>query len=191
MKERINEVIDEQITNLENLKKNNYDETLIEVVNVITDSMKKGGKLMIAGNGGSAADSQHFAAELVGRFMKERKGLPAIALTTDSSVLTCMGNDYGYDSIIRRQVEALGRENDVFIGISTSGNSSNIIEAVMEAKEKKIITIGLLGRDGGKLKDLCDYNITFPYSETSRVQEHHLMTYHLICEFVENNMMEN
>ena len=156
MKERIVEVIDEQIANLENLKKNSYSEGLIQIVDIVTKSLKSGGKLMIAGNGGSAADSQHFAAELVGRFMKERRGLPAIALTTDSSVLTSMGNDYGYDSIIKRQIEALGNENDVFIGISNSGNSSNIIEAVLEEKKKNIITVGLLGRDGGKLKEMCE-----------------------------------
>lgn len=189
MKERINEVLDEQINNLKGLKENDYIEKLVECTDIITDTLKNGGKILIAGNGGSAADSQHFAAELVGRFMKERKGYAAIALTTDTSVLTCMGNDYGYDSIFRRQVEALGNKGDVFIGISTSGNSKNIIEAVEEAKEKGLITIGLLGKDGGKLKEMCDYDITFPYSETARVQEHHLMTYHLICEFVENNMI--
>lgn len=190
MKERINSVIDEQIDNLKKLKEENYADDLIEVVEVITNSLKNGGKVLIAGNGGSAADSQHISAELIGRFMKERKGLPAVALTTDSSILTCMGNDYGYNSIFKRQIEALGNRGDVFIGISTSGNSENIIEAVYEAKDKGVITIGLLGRDGGKLKSLCDYNITFPYKETARVQEHHMMTYHLMCEFIENNMME-
>ena len=191
MKERINEVIDEQITNLQNLKESTYADDLIEITNVIIDSLKNGGKVLIAGNGGSAADSQHISAELIGRFMKERKGLPAIALTTDSSILTCMGNDYGYDAIFRRQVEALGNKGDIFIGISTSGNSKNIIEAVEEAKEKGLITIGLLGKDGGKLKEMCDYNITFPYKETARVQEHHIMTYHMMCEFIENEMMDS
>lgn len=122
--------------------------------------------------------------------MKERKALPAIALTTDSSVLTCMGNDYGFDDIFDRQVEALGKENDIFFGISTSGNSKNIIKAVLKAKEKGLTTIGLLGKDGGKLKDICDYNITMPYKETARIQEHHIMTIHLICEFVENYFYE-
>lgn len=190
MQERINNVINEQIDNLSNLKKGNYTDDLVSIVNVIIKSIDNGGKILIAGNGGSAADSQHFAAELVGRFMKERKALPAIALTTDSSVLTCMGNDYGFDDIFDRQVEALGKENDVFFGISTSGNSKNIIKAVLKAKEKGLTTIGLLGKDGGKLKDICDYNITMPYKETARIQEHHIMTIHLICEFVENYFYE-
>lgn len=190
MKERINEVLSEQINNLENLRNSDYADNLKEIVKVIVESLKKGGKVLIAGNGGSAADSQHISAELIGRFMKERKAIPAIALTTDSSILTCMGNDYGYDAIFRRQVEGLGNKGDIFIGISTSGNSKNIIEAVEEARKKGLITIGLLGRDGGKLKELCDYDITFPYEETARVQEHHIMTYHMMCEFIENEMMD-
>ena len=189
MKERINNVIEEQIKNLEKLKNSNYDNNLIEIVNLITNSLSNGGKLMIAGNGGSAADSQHISAELIGRFKEERKSLPAIALTCDTSILTCMGNDYGFDYIFSRQVEGLGKKGDILLGISTSGNSKNIIEAVNKAKEMDIITIGLLGKDGGKLKELCDYNITFPYSETARVQEHHMMTYHLLCEFIEEKMM--
>jgi len=190
MKERINNVLDEQITNLENLKQNEYANSVLEIVGVITKSLKSGGKVMIAGNGGSAADAQHFAAELVGRFMKERKGYAAIALTTDSSIITSLGNDYGYDIIFKRQIEGIGVAGDVFIGISTSGNSTNVIEAVNKAHEMNITTIGLLGKTGGKLKEICDYNITFPYKETARIQEHHLMTYHLISEFVENNLME-
>ena len=117
MKKRIEEVINEQINNLENLKQTEITDKIIEITHVILKSLKNGNKIMIAGNGGSAADSQHFAAELVGRFKKERKGLPAIALTTDSSILTCMGNDYGYNDIFRRQIEALGNCGDVFIGI--------------------------------------------------------------------------
>ena len=188
MEERINSVLEEQIKNLTNLKSNGYKENLINVVNIITNCVKNGGKVLICGNGGSAADSQHFAAELVGRFKLERKGLPAIALTTDTSVLTCMGNDYGYDSIFSRQVEALGNKGDVLIGFSTSGNSNNVITAIEEGKKKGLITIGFLGKDGGKLKDMVDVDLTFNYSETARTQEHHLMTYHLICEFVEKEM---
>lgn len=190
MQERINEVIEEQIRNLEELRNGTYNEQVSKIIDVCTKSLQNGNKILIAGNGGSAADSQHFAAELVGRFMKERNGLPAIALTTDSSILTCMGNDYGFDDIFRRQVEALGQEGDIFFGISTSGNSKNIIKAVEEAKKKNMITVGLLGKDGGKLKEMCDYNITFGYKETARVQEHHIMTIHLLCEFIENNLME-
>ena len=190
MEERIINVLEEQKNNLENLKNNGYKENLINVVNIITNCMKNGGKVLICGNGGSAADSQHFAAELVGRFKLERKGLPAIALTTDTSVLTCMGNDYGYDSIFQRQVEALGNEGDVLIGFSTSGNSTNVISAVEEGKKRGLTTIGFLGKDGGKLKDMVDVDLTFNYSETARTQEHHLMTYHLICEFVEKEMKQ-
>ena len=174
---------------MEKLKENGYDDKVIEVSDIIVKSMKKGGKLLICGNGGSAADSQHIAAEIIGRFVKERKAFPAIALTTDSSILTCMGNDYGFDDIFSRQVEGLGKKGDVLLGISTSGNSKNVIKAVEKAKELGVITIGLLGRDGGKLKDLCDYDITFQYKETARVQEHHLMTYHLMCEIIEEKMM--
>ena len=191
MEERINSVLEEQIANLENLKNNGYKENLINVVNIITNCMKNGGKVLICGNGGSAADSQHFAAELVGRFKLERKGLPAIALSTDTSVLTCMGNDYGYDSIFSRQVEALGNKGDVLIGFSTSGNSNNVITAIEGGKKKGLTTIGFLGKDGGKLKDMVDVDLTFNYSETARTQEHHLMTYHLICEFVEKEMKDN
>ena len=190
MEERINKVLDEQILNLTNLKDNGYKENLINIVDLIVKCLKNGNKVLICGNGGSAADSQHFAAELVGRFKLERKGLPAIALTTDTSILTCMGNDYGYDSIFSRQVEALGNEGDVLIGFSTSGNSKNVILAIEEGKNKGLITVGFLGKDGGKLKEMVDYDFTFNYTETARVQEHHLMTYHLICEFVEKEMAE-
>ena len=189
MKDRIDSVIEEQIFNLQILRQGSYSDDLIEIVNVITKSLKGNGKVLIAGNGGSACDCQHIAGELVGRFLEERKAIPAIALSADSAILTCMGNDYGFDSIFARQVEGLGNKGDIFIGISTSGNSKNIIEAVKVAKDKGLITIGLLGRDGGKLKKMCDYDITFPYRETARVQEHHIMTYHLLCEFIEKNMM--
>ena len=190
MNERIQKVLDEQINNLNNLKDNDYCNVIEEIVNMITTSMKNGGKILIAGNGGSAADAQHFAAEIVGRFVLERKGYPAIALTTDTSILTAVGNDYGYETIFSRQVEGLGNEGDVFIGISTSGNSKNVIEAIKVAKEKGLKVVGLTGKDGGKMKDLCDVSLVLNYSETARVQEHHLMSYHLICEFVEKEMKE-
>lgn len=190
MEERIINVIDEQINNLSKLKENDYVENLKKVVEIISTSIKNGGKLLIAGNGGSAADSQHFAAEIVGRFVKERKGYPAIALTTDTSILTAVGNDYGYDDIFSRQIEALGKKNDVFVGISTSGNSKNIVKAIEKAKEQGLTTIGLTGKTGGVMKDLCDISLVFDYKETARIQEHHLMTYHLICEFVEKELKE-
>lgn len=188
MKERILNVINEQIDNLEKLKENDYTDKLINISKLIIESEKNGGKILIAGNGGSAADAQHFAAEIVGRFVLERKGYPAIALTTDTSILTAIANDYSYDDIFSRQIEALGNKGDVFIGISTSGNSSNIIKAIHKAKEKGLVVIGLTGKTGGKMKELCDECLIFNYKETARIQEHHLMSYHLICEFVEKEL---
>lgn len=190
MKDRIQSVIEEQIQNLEQLRFGDYALKVEQISNEIVNSIKKGGKLLIAGNGGSAADAQHFAAEIVGRFVQERKGYPAIALTTDTSILTAIGNDYGYDMIFSRQIEALGNNGDVFIGISTSGNSVNIIKAIEVAKSKGLKIIGLTGKDGGKMKDICDLCLVFNYKETARVQEHHLMSYHLICEFVEAGLKE-
>lgn len=188
MKDIIGEIINEQIENLNKLKDSNYCDLIKIVTEKIVESIKKGGKILIAGNGGSAADAQHFAAEIVGRFLLERKGYPAIALTTDTSILTAVGNDYGYDAVFFRQVEALGNKGDVFIGISTSGNSKNIINAMKIAKQKGLITVGLTGRDGGLLKNICDININFDYNKTARVQEHHLLTCHLISQFVETEL---
>ncbi len=190
MKDRVISVLDEQINNLNNLKNGNYEQEIIEISNTIINSIKNGGKVLIAGNGGSAADAQHFAAEIIGRFKLERKGYPAIALTTDTSILTSLGNDYGFDYVFARQVEGLGNENDIFIGISTSGNSQNIIEAIKTAKEKNLTVITLTGKDGGQMKPLSDICLNFNYDETARVQEHHLMSYHLICEFVEKELKE-
>lgn len=191
MKERINSVLDEQINNLNELKHNGYIDKMEEICQVMCNSIKNGKKILVAGNGGSAADSQHIAAELIGRFMKERKAIPAIALTTDTSILTCLGNDYSYDDIFKRQIEGLGEKGDIFIAISTSGNSKNIINASYKAHEKGITVVGLLGKDGGLLKNICDYSLIFPYKETARIQEHHILTYHLLCEFIEKSVLEN
>ena len=149
------------------------------------NALKNDKKILIAGNGGSAADSQHFSAELTGRFKKERIPLPAIALTTDTSALTAIGNDYGYEYVFSRQLEALGNEGDIFIGISTSGNSKNIIEAISKAKEKNIKIITLLGKDGGQIKDLGDINIIIPSNDTPRIQEMHIMVLHMICQIID------
>ena len=146
-----------------------------------------GNKILIAGNGGSAADAQHIAAELTGRFEKERKGLPAIALTTDSSALTAIANDYGYAKVFSRQVEALGSRGDLFIGISTSGNSANIVAAVESAKEQGLATLCLVG-SGGKLPELCDVAIRIPASRTATIQECHIMIGHILCSLIENAM---
>jgi len=161
------------------------------MVEKITECLERGNKILICGNGGSAADSQHFAAELVGRFKLERKGLPAIALTTDTSILTAIGNDYGFDQIFERQVEALGKEGDILVGISTSGNSENVIRAVKKAKEIGIYTIGLLGKSGGKLKDLVDLSLVVPSNNTPRIQECHVLIYHIVCEEVEKRLLND
>jgi D-sedoheptulose 7-phosphate isomerase len=140
---------------------------------------------LLAGNGGSAADAQHIAAEFVGRYAFDRPGLPAIAFTTDTSMLTAIGNDYGFDQIFSRQLEANGRKGDVFIGISTSGSSSNVTAALQRARELDIITIGLTGQGGGEMQSLCDHCIKVPSMSTPRIQESHIMLGHIICDLVE------
>lgn len=141
--------------------------------------------LLFAGNGGSAADAQHIAGELVSRFFFDRPGLPAIALSTDTSILTSIGNDYGYDYIFARQIEALGRPGDIFMGISTSGNSPNILAALEAARKRGLTTVGLTGGKGGKMISLCDHVLCAPASSTPRIQECHLATYHLLCALME------
>ncbi len=150
------------------------------------ECIKNGGKILIMGNGGSAADSQHIAAEIVGRFKKERKGMPAIALTTDTSIITSVGNDYGYDYIFARQIEALCRPEDLVIGITTSGNSANVVSAMQAAKEIGATTIGLTGGSGGKLNAICDFNLVMPSSVTARIQEAHIFVGHSLCEILES-----
>lgn len=161
-------------------------EHIKECVYRLIESLKKGNKILVCGNGGSASDSQHFSAELIGRFEKERESLPAIALTTDTSILTAVGNDYGYDCVFERQVNGLGREGDVIVGISTSGSSRNVIKAVEAAKNKKIYSIGLLGRDGGKLKELVDTSIVVPHDVTARIQEVHSFILHYWAAMIEH-----
>ncbi len=156
---------------------------------LVVDCLKKKNKLLFFGNGGSASDSQHLAAEFVGRYESERQGLPAIALTTDTAILTAVGNDYGFDRVFDRQIEALGRVGDVAFAISTSGNSPNVISGVKKAKEKGLTTIGFLGRDGGKLKALVDLAIVVPSAKTSRIQETHLMIGHILCERVDEALL--
>ncbi|HAJ72527.1 MAG TPA: phosphoheptose isomerase [Methylophilaceae bacterium] len=157
-----------------------------EVGIAMQNTIKNGGKILLCGNGGSAADSQHIAAEIVGRFKKERKGLPAIALTTDTSILTSVGNDYGYDYIFARQVEALCRPEDLVIGITTSGNSANVVMAIETAKEIGATTVGMTGGTGGKLTALCNYNIVVPAKVTARIQEAHIFIGHCLCEILES-----
>jgi len=153
---------------------------------MITSTIKSGNKVLLAGNGGSAADAQHIAAELSGRFVKDRKALPGIALTVDTSALTSIANDYGYEHVFSRQVEALGSAGDLFIGISTSGNSQGILNAFDAAKKLNCKTLGLSGRDGGKMNGICDLNIVVPSPTTARIQEMHILIGHILCKAVDD-----
>ncbi|NQX88199.1 MAG: D-sedoheptulose 7-phosphate isomerase [Halioglobus sp.] len=158
---------------------------------LLIDCYRAGNKLLVAGNGGSAADAQHIAAEFVSRFNFDRPGLPALALTTDTSILTAVGNDYGYEQLFRRQVEANGVAGDVFLGISTSGNSQNIVRALEAAKLKGIATFGLTGGGGGNMRDLCDQCLCVPSTETPRIQEAHILIGHTLCAMVELALFED
>lgn len=162
----------------------NFDEILARVVHAFRSRRK----LLIAGNGGSAADAQHFAGELVSRFYFDRPAIAAIALTTDTSVLTAIGNDYGFEKVFSRQIEALGKKGDVFIAISTSGNSLNVLKALEQARLQGLTTIGLTGRSGGLMKPLCDICICVPSESTPRIQECHLVLEHALCACIEEEL---
>lgn len=159
---------------------------IITVCEVVIASLKRGKKILLFGNGGSAADAQHIAAEFVGRFVIERQALPAIALTTDTSALTSIGNDYGFERIFERQIQALANEGDVLIGISTSGNSNNVINALSRGKAMGCHTIGLSGKDGGRMNEQCDTNIAIPSDVTARIQEMHILIGHILCSAVDD-----
>jgi D-sedoheptulose 7-phosphate isomerase len=154
----------------------------------MSDALQAGGKVLVFGNGGSAADAQHLAAELVGRYLYDRPGLPALALTTDTSALTAIGNDMGYESVFRRQVEAHGRKGDVAIGITTSGRSRNVVDALRVARERGLVTIALTGGGGGLLKDAVDHLLDAPSTDTPRIQEVHGLVVHLLCQIVEETL---
>lgn len=160
--------------------------TIAAMAELCRKALERGNKILICGNGGSAADAQHIAAEFVGRFHNERVSLPAIALTTDTSILTAVANDYSYDRVFARQVEGLGRPGDVLWGISTSGNSANVVEALKMAKEKGLITIGSSGKNGGQMVSLCQELLVVPDDNTARIQEIHMLAAHSICEFIDN-----
>ena len=183
MQERIRQIAAESVSVKQAAFQKNAS-VIEKAVKTITDCLKKGGKVIIFGNGGSAADSQHIAAEFIGRFQKERRSLPAIALTTDTSALTALGNDYGFEKVFARQLEGLGRKGDVAIGISTSGNSANVVEALKAARTMGILSIGLTGQ-GGKIPELADIAIKVPSAVTARIQESHITIAHCICELVE------
>ena len=159
---------------------------LERIANYIIACLRGGRKVLIAGNGGSAADAQHFAAELAGKFIHERRGLPTIALTTNSSIITAIGNDFGYEYIFSRQIEGLGHHGDIFIGISTSGNSLNLVHAMDSAKKMGLVTVGLLGRDGGDLTNLCDLKLIVPSNSTQHIQEAHIMIIHELCAIIDD-----
>ncbi|MBD3263586.1 MAG: SIS domain-containing protein [Candidatus Omnitrophica bacterium] len=177
---------------------NNHKEALIllednlpvikEICDIFENSLNRGGKIIFMGNGGSAADAQHLAAELVGRFKKDRKALPALALSVNTSILTAVGNDYGFEQIFSRQIESLALPEDVVVAISTSGNSPNILKGVETAKKKKIKTVGFSGKDGGKLAECVDTCLNISSYDTPRVQEIHILAGHLICEVIEKRL---
>ena len=154
----------------------------------MVECLKHGGKILFFGNGGSAADAQHLAAELVGRFAKERRGLPAIALTTDTSILTAIGNDYRYELVFARQIEALGNAGDIAVGLTTSGNSPNVVAGIQKAKEKRLRTIGFTGGTGGKLKEISDLALVVPSGSTPRIQESHIAIGHAICHVIDEEV---
>ena len=182
MYNEIKQELKSAVETLENIK--NIEE-IQQVIEFILESYSKNGKVIIFGNGGSAADSQHVATELVGRFAKERKGLPAIALTVNTSILTALANDYDFKDVFAKQVEALVTPDDVVLAISTSGNSPNILEGVKKAKEIGVKTVGFTGRDGGKLKELTDICIKIPSDQCWHIQEGHITVLHIICKMVE------
>lgn len=177
--------MEEHIQAIELIKNEVMRAKIAKAAELCRHAIQNGGKLLFCGNGGSAADCQHLAAEIVGRFVKEREGWPAIALTTDTSILTAVGNDYGYDAVFSRQTEALCNRGDVLFALSTSGNSGNIIAAVDKAKQKGGIVIGMTGKNGGKMSNLCNVNINIPCNTTARVQEAHILIGHIICELIE------
>ncbi len=187
--EFIKNYIEKSIETKRNILENeNILSKIRDVSLVIVDSLKNGGKVLICGNGGSAADSQHIAAELVGRLSFDRPGLPAMALTVDSSILTAVGNDYGYEMVFSRQVQACAQKGDVLIGISSSGNSKNVVNAILEAKEKGVFTVGFTGEKDGLISANADITIKIPSSETPIIQESHIMAGHIICAMVEKMM---
>ena len=188
MKENIEETLIESSEIIKNLVF--LSEIIEKSTKVIINSVKNNKKIIIFGNGGSAADSQHIAAEMIGKFMLERKSIPAISLTTDSSILTSLSNDYSYDVIFSRQCESLVNSGDVVIGISTSGNSKNVKNGLITSRKMGAITIGLLGNNGGTIKNIVDFPIVVNSSSTPRIQEAHRIIYHIICEHVEKSLIK-
>ncbi|HOO60102.1 MAG TPA: D-sedoheptulose 7-phosphate isomerase [Candidatus Mcinerneyibacteriales bacterium] len=190
MNEMIRQRIKESMEVKEKMMSPAFVSVVEEAARAILRTYRNRKKLFLAGNGGSAADAQHLAAELVSRFYKERKGLPAEALTVNTSVMTAIGNDYDFNRIFARQIEASGTSGDLFIAISTSGNSPNIIEAIRAAREGGLTVLGMAGRGGGKMKELCDILMIIPSDITPRIQEGHILCGHILCEIVEARLTE-
>lgn len=186
MKEEIFRQLDDHCRVMTALKE--QADTIATLVDSLTEALSSGKKILVMGNGGSAADAQHFVAEIVGRFKLERRAYPAIALTTDTSILTAVGNDYGFDQVFSRQVEALAQPGDVVVGISTSGNSENVMRALEAARGAGCRTVGLLGRDGGTIASLVDLSLIVASDDTPRIQEGHGAVIHIICDLVERRL---
>ncbi len=188
LKNEIPEIITSSSEIISNIKKNSYE--IESAILKIISTIKNGNKIVLFGNGGSAADAQHIAAELIGRFQLERKSFPAIALSTDSSVITSLSNDYSFDLVFSRQCESLVNKNDLVIGISTSGNSKNVVNGLKTAKEMGAYTIGLVGNTDGEIIKIVDIALTVDSKSTARIQEAHRVIYHIICELVERELVE-
>jgi len=187
MKQTIQKIFKESIRVKEETLNQN-EEAIILAARAMVSTLKRGGKILLFGNGGSAADSQHIAAELMGRFKKERRALPAIALTTDTSILTALSNDYDYDIVFSRQIEGLAQKKDIAFGISTSGQSKNVIKGIQQSKKMGLQTISLTGGKGGSLKKMTDISLVVPSKDTARIQESHLCLLHVLCELIEGNI---
>lgn len=184
----IKQIVDSAATKQAILENDALLETIVTVAKACVEVYRQGKKTMLAGNGGSAADAQHIAAELVGRYGFDRPSIPSLALTTDTSNLTAIGNDYGYDKVFSRQLEGMAQEGDIFIGISTSGNSQNIINAFESAHDRGVTTVALVGRDGGKMGAMADYAIIIPSNATPRIQESHILIGHILCDIIEKEL---
>jgi len=186
MRDLIETRIKEHIETAKLLESDIVYQNVEKIASEIKAALRRGNKILFCGNGGSAADSQHLAAEFVGRFQKERQGLPGIALTVDTSILTAVGNDYGFDRVFERQIDALGVKGDVLIGLSTSGNSPNVLKAIELAKQKGIFCVGFTAAGGGRMAEVCDVNIAVPAKITARAQEMHILLGHILCELADN-----
>ena len=188
MKETVSKELISHLETIKAILESGIEKEIVKASSMVLKSLRKGKKIILFGNGGSAADAQHIAAELTGRYKTERRGLPGIALTTDTSALTAIGNDYGYDRVFDRQIEAIASKGDLVLGISTSGNSPNVINALKLAKEMGCSTLGFSGRDGGQMNKFCDLNLIVPSKNTPRIQEMHILFGHTICQVIDNEL---